>query len=151
MSAIDVKQYQALFQIARLDDDALGHLLDCLMFIDCNQLAEYPNIPLLYNSGVVYHHDGKDDPWMDILSILAEHRFALSEGERAIVDCEDLACWRAAELRVRFGIRATPTWIRKTLPNGKQMIHIFVRLPNGKFEDPSRILGMKGNGLSQAG
>lgn len=145
---MDFRRYTALFQIAKLSDHALGCLLDCLTDIDCEQLVLYPNIPLLYQSGVRYFHDGKDDPWMDVLSILAEHEFAMKEGNRAIVDCEDLSCWRAAELRVKYGINANPTWIRRKRADGKQLVHIFVRLPDGTFEDPSRLLGM--GGLSQA-
>lgn len=139
---MDAKRYTALFQIAKLTDGALGYLLDCLTNIDCEQLSTYPKIPLIYNSGVRYFHDGNDDPWMDVLSILSAHRAALADNSRAIVDCEDLACWRAAELRVRFGVDANPTWIRRMRSDGKQLIHIFVRLPNGSFEDPSRIMGM---------
>lgn len=141
------RPYVALFQLARLDDETLGYLLDCLMFIDCAQLAKFQRIPLIYNSGVGYYHDGKDDPWMDVLSILSEHRSALARGTRAVVDCEDLACWRAAELRVRFGVMATPCWVRRIREDGKQLVHIFVKLPDGTYEDPSKILGMNVSGL----
>ena len=128
-------RYSALFELARLTDHALGTLLDALTIIDAQQLREF-NIPLLYQSGVRYSHDGRDDPWRDALST-----FAAMDG-----DCEDFACWRAAELQVRFGIQAWPCFVRKQLAGGKQMIHVFVRLPGGRFEDPSRILGMHVNG-----
>lgn len=141
-------QYSALFQLARLSDHALQTLLDALTEIDCEQLWDFPNIPLLYYSGVRYYHDNTDDPWLDVLSILMETQAAKARGRRAVIDCEDLACWRAAELRVRFGVRtARAVFTRKiaVFPDGrrKQLVHIFVGgLPGGQFEDPSRILGM---------
>lgn len=55
---------------------------------------------------------------------------------RGYGDCDDLACWRVAELRAR-GERANVAikW------NGKRY-HALVRRENGKLEDPSRVLGM---------
>lgn len=47
-------------------------------------------------------------------------------------DCEDLAAWRAAELRLA-GQKAR-VWVR---PSGKSLFHAVVVLENGEVEDPS--------------
>ncbi len=70
-------------------------------------------------------------------------RFYLPESDVITSNCEDLACWRAAELRVREGILAEPTFIWKLRPNGGYLYHILVRYPDGRIEDPSRTLGMR--------
>lgn len=70
-------------------------------------------------------------------------RFYLPETDVVVHNCEDLACWRAAELRVRFGVQATPTFTYKVRANGSYLYHITVRLPDGRIEDPSRRLGMR--------
>lgn len=146
-------RYNAHFQLARLTDRTLGYLLDCLTEIDCEQLEENPNIPLISESGVRYYHEDEDDPWMDTLTILAEHEKAKGSKKRPIIDCEDLACWRAAELRIRFGYRqARPVFTRERIitPMGpKQYVHILVEVQPGQTEDISRILGMTTPGLSQ--
>ena len=46
-------------------------------------------------------------------------------------DCEDLACWLAAELDVRYGIAARPDFTKQTLADGRVLYHIIVRLPDG--------------------
>lgn len=68
-------------------------------------------------------------------------------------DCEDLACWRAAELNIRYGIPAVPFFREQKLPDGKYLYHILVKWPPGVYgdksypegyvEDPSRIKGMQ--------
>ncbi len=70
-------------------------------------------------------------------------RFYLPESDVVVHNCEDLACWRAAELRVRHGIKAQPTFTWKQRPNGGYLYHIQVQLPDGRKEDPSRVLGMR--------
>lgn len=70
-------------------------------------------------------------------------RFYLPESDVVVHNCEDLACWRAAELRVRHNIMAEPTFIWKKRENGGYLYHILVRLPDGRVEDPSRTLGMR--------
>jgi len=57
--------------------------------------------------------------------------------------CEDLACWRAAELVVRHGIQARPDFTCDARGDGSRLYHIVVRLPDGRIEDPSRNLGMR--------
>jgi hypothetical protein len=89
--------------------------------------------PPLYRSGVVYHTEpfGEED-WCDIPTCL----------EKGWGDCEDLGCWRAAELR-NSGIRAMPDFKHKVIA-GITVIHILVKWPDGRIEDPSKVLGMKG-------
>jgi hypothetical protein len=92
-------------------------------------LRAFPNTPPLYRSGVVYKRDpAGQEPWRTIPEIL----------ERGAGDCEDVACWKAAELRLK-GIRAHA--IPKTRDG--RMWHIVVRLPGGRIIDPSKRLGMK--------
>lgn len=70
-------------------------------------------------------------------------RFYLPESDVITSNCEDLACWRAAELRERYKVDAEPTFIWKLRPNGGYLYHILVRYPDGRIEDPSRTLGMR--------
>jgi hypothetical protein len=67
-------------------------------------------------------------------------------------DSEDLAAWRAAELRVH-GVDAEPVvgwqWAPpsgsgRSPQGGRWVIHAAVRHPDGRIEDPSEILGRRG-------
>jgi hypothetical protein len=86
--------------------------------------------PPLYRSGVRYRREpqipGRYEQWLTIKDLVA----------RGHGDCEDLASTRVAELR-RLGVRAIP-WLLKNGPTW----HVVVRYPDGRIEDPSRILGM---------
>lgn len=112
----------------------LSTLLLALMHVDMAYLQQYPNTPNLYESGVRYEEEppGQED-WQDIPTCL----------RMKVGDCEDLACWRAAEYRVRHGIAATPVFTFKRRSSGGYLYHITVRLPDGRIEDPSRRLGMR--------
>jgi hypothetical protein len=70
-------------------------------------------------------------------------KFYLPESDVVVHNCEDLACWRSAELRVRDKIEAKPTFIWKIRPSGGYLYHIQVKYPDGRIEDPSRRLGMR--------
>ena len=87
-------------------------------------------VPELYKSGVYYHHELGPERWWTIQDVL-RHGWA---------DCKSLAAYRAAELRER-GIDATAVPIQKSA----HLVHVVVRLPSGKCEDPSRVLGMGGS------
>ena len=149
-----------------LSHKALQHMLDCLYRIDCDWLAAHPETPGIYDSGIVEKAPGKmvsvvqrqmsmrqleveqpdirqtrmhyqeeplgQEDWKDIPTCLQD----------GIADCEDLACWRAAELTVRHGIQARPFFSYKVRPNGSYLYHIKVKYPDGTEEDPSRKLGM---------
>lgn len=123
-----------------LSHASLKTLLMALMWVDILYLKEHPEVPALIANGGVgpagvrYQEEppGQED-WQDIPTTL----------KLGIGDCEDIACWRAAELRVREGIMAEPTFIWKLRPNGGYLYHILVRYPDGRIEDPSRTLGMR--------
>jgi len=85
----------------------------------------------LYQSGVRYRAESGED-WYTIPYVL----------ERGEGDCEDLACWRAAELRVLGHHQAVA--IAKLSPSvgARRLYHIVVS-GDGISEDPSRMLGMR--------
>ena len=118
----------------------LRFLLEALTMANVAYLLDNPSCPNLYQSGVVYAEEppGRDE-WQDIPDTL----------ERGNGDCEDLACWRVAELRVRFGQpKAQRAITVQKLPDPRTgslvtMFHIMVLHQSGIVEDPSRRLGMK--------
>jgi hypothetical protein len=105
-------------------------------------LRAHPEAPSLYESNAQFRPRfryerepiGQED-WKDIPTVIAD-----GHG-----DCEDLACWRAAELIVRHGIAARPRLTWKPQANGAMLYHITVFHPNGDIEDPSKKLGMGRN------
>ena len=113
--------------------DILVAMLEALVLANVLYLRHRPATPPLYASGVPYvvEPPGRDN-WQDIPRSLA-----LGEG-----DCEDLACWRIAELRVRHNENARPHITAKKIGNFT-LFHIMVRRGDGSIEDPSRILGMR--------
>ena len=107
-------------------------------------------VPPLMSAGVRYQEEppGRED-WDDALTVAG----------RGWGDCEDLAAYYAAELRENHGIGAECVIKHKfisreeMLRSGYQgripmdgifLVHVMVRLPNGRVIDPSKILGMKG-------
>jgi hypothetical protein len=110
-------------------------LLEALIKCNSIYLASNPKTPLLYASGVRYQREPRgQEEWQDIPTIMK-----LQRG-----DCEDLAAWRAAELRTR-GVFAKGhlKWYhsRSALVT---LYHVVVKLPDGSIDDPSKRLGMKG-------
>lgn len=125
---------------ADLSHRVLQLCLDNLYRINCEYLKANPLTPSIYSDNLVSHkkrihyereEEGHED-WQDIPTTLA-----LGEG-----DCEDLACWRAAELTVKEGIAARPIFHVKQRANGGMLYHILVQRPDGSLEDPSKKLGM---------
>lgn len=85
--------------------------------------------PAIYASGVRYRREVRPrEDWLMVPYILE-----LGHG-----DCEDLACWRAAELRLAGESGARPIAIRPR----PSLWHIVVRRADGRIEDPSKRLGM---------
>lgn len=90
-------------------------------------------------------------------------RFYLPESDVVVHNCEDLACWRAAELVTRFNIQAHPYFREQKRKDGSYLYHILdwipatpeqkniirpylvnpIELPTGFIEDPSKNLGMR--------
>lgn len=122
----------------------LNALLRALCIINADILKRNPMMPLIYQSGarymrdplIRYQHDQNcqwrmSETWKDCAQVLSD----------GVGDCEDLACWRAAELRIRFEKNARVTWRRRVV-RGVQVFHILVVHPDGSIEDPSLRLGM---------
>ncbi len=107
-------------------------LFEALIATNVAYLRMRPETPNLYASGVRYVEEppGEED-WQDIPETMA----------RRSGDCEDLACWRIAELRVRDGEHAHP-FLKCAERNGGVLYHVAVRRLDGSLEDPSRVLGM---------
>lgn len=105
--------------------------LNLLVKLNRDELQRY-KLPWLYRSGVRYRREpkipGRVENWQTISQLIRS-------GE---ADCEDLAAARSAELQVKKGIKAIP-WLKK---KGK-VWHVLVRYPDGRLEDPSRVLGMR--------
>lgn len=110
----------------------LSALLDLLVRINELYLYVYPDTPLFRSTRIRYVEEppGLED-WQDIARCL----------QMGIADCEDLCCWRIAELRVRFGVPARPIIIPQLERNGRYLYHIQVWTPWG-VEDPSLERGM---------
>ena|GEM_PF-1606828 len=117
------------FHLPRVDVTRLNVLVRALTALNVLWLREHPRAPLLKRSGVRYNTQPIGcERFLTIPSIL----------QRGNGDCDQLASWRAAELRERFGIKALPE-VRQM---GEKLWHVYVRLPNGKVEDISAHLGM---------
>lgn len=115
----------------------LRFLLEGLTRANQLYLDEHPNTPPLYASGVRYQPEpyGEED-WDGIQIVI----------QRGWGDCEDLACWRSAELR-RAGIHCHPDFYISKREPLQITYHIVVRIitPDGRhiIEDPSAKLGMR--------
>ena len=117
-----------------LNEAILCALLEALTRINVAAMREY-KVPGVYHAGLVYQREPLCrycEEWRDCLSVI----------EHGGGDCEDLACYRAAELQLH-GVRARP-YVRKPrlLPGGVLLYHIQVEWPDGRIEDPSKKLGM---------
>lgn len=115
----------------------LNGMLDALILADILYLQANPGTPGVYEAGLRYEPEeiGRDD-WRDIPSIL-DHKGG---------DCEDLACYRVAELRFRHGEPAKPYVSSKIVKSKRYgtftLYHIRVERVDGTIEDPSKDLGM---------
>ena len=89
-------------------------------------------VPPLYESGVTYR---RERPMAEHWQLPSQ---ALAAGHG---DCEDLSAWRAAELQ-NAGENAEIVLIRAK----PRLWHVAVRREDGRIEDPSRLLGMRGPG-----
>lgn len=120
--------------IAPLSGRYLTIMLDALTRVDIEYLRLNPTTPTLYQSGVRYRQEPfKREDWCSIPEVI----------DRGWGDCEDLACWRAAELTVR-GEQSSAFWEQQNTVTGRRLYHILVRRSNASIEDPSRVLGMGG-------
>lgn len=111
----------------------LDTMLRCLTEINLLYLQAHPDTPRIERSGVIYREEppGQED-WQDIPTSL----------KMGIADCEDLACWRAAELIFFEKVRARAVSRAFKRPDGGVLYHIVVEREDGAVEDPSKIRGM---------
>lgn len=126
------KPWTPLFIPPELSGAMLDCLLPALVCVNKNWLSKFPDTPALYDSGVRYLAEPEgEEKWLSIpFNLLA-----------MAGDCEDLACWRAAELQM-LGENANPIWSAHKTPGDGMLYHIQVRRADGRVEDPSYILGM---------
>lgn len=90
-------------------------------------LRTHPELPDVYTSGVRYRREPRGlEEWLLPSEVV----------RRGVGDCEDLATYLAASV----GGRAVPVRVSSGW-------HVVTQYPTGRFEDPSRLLGMgrKGN------
>lgn len=85
--------------------------------------------PFLYKSGVRYIDT--HDEWRDIPRVLS-----VGGG-----DCKDLVAWRVAELRAQHRTAHPRILMQQTGP-GAFLYHVVVQHGDGRYEDPSKLLGM---------
>lgn len=152
-------------------------VLEALTQRNQSYLKQRPKTPRLYQSGVKYQVPQQFDGDCEEVRVLRQalgdsaNRGAVADvldtvqaalgGERfrdigRIIDnnggdCDNLGCWRAAELR-QHGIQASPYMTGRARPDGGTTYHALVIWPpfgNVEYsttEDPSLILGMGGLG-----
>jgi hypothetical protein len=134
--------YRITFVLGRDEEllqKSINTLLATLTFCDVAYLRNHPEVPPIYQSGVRYQREcGSNDDWQDVPTTLK-----LKTG-----DCEDFACWRAAELQAR-GIAAWPMTLVRRTPSGKIAFHPVVKWPDGRIEDPARRLGLDGEEMAE--
>jgi hypothetical protein len=107
-------------------------MMEALVAANVAYLNEHPDTPRLYESGVRYEAEPDDeDDWNDIPATLA----------LGVGDCEDLAAWRIAELRIAGEPRASSRVMVWQI-GPRVTYHVAVRRGDGQVEDPSRELGM---------
>lgn len=153
----------------------LACLLWALIFANEAYLLGHGRLaPTLYTSGVRYE---KEEPRPGRTGCAggngAERFFGIDQVRReGKADCEDLASWRVAEVRLGrwdgrrgapvrpghppiticeepyplrpSGPRVLPGFFSRVIAPGMTMYHIIVAWPDGYIEDPSRTLGMGG-------
>jgi hypothetical protein len=115
-----------------------------LMLQNIAWLRAHPETPELYHAGVSYKPERRRiDPRTGKPSEYGEEWQTIPWViYRGYGDCEDLGSWRAAELRVKYKIKANPFIKMRRMPDGYWRAHVVVRWPDGQIEDPSAKLGM---------
>lgn len=113
------------------DQKVLQALADLHAMLAIRDLRANPQRPL-YRAGVRYRREEMGAEIWQLPSETAKLGYG---------DCEDLAAWRVAELRLQG--EPARIVIRQVKP---RLWHVLVKRGNGQIEDPSRKLGMTGAG-----
>lgn len=143
-----------------MSEESLLYFLETLCDWNVRWLKKHPNAPRLYDEAragrIVYKvpeqmEDGtqvgntifrKGEHFRDIPAIM----------ENGGGDCDNLACWRVAELRVDGYKDIHPYITNRERPEGGRTYHCIVwwptPKPKGSTEDPSLICGMGGPGYA---
>ena len=104
-------------------------LMESMCQINETYLDAHPEIPSIYKTDVIYKME-RGEYWKDVYNIMGD----------GYGDCEDLSCWRVAELRLA-GVKARP-YIKWRKVQGSWLYHALVWRPGNRIEDPSLSLGM---------
>ncbi len=130
--------YKVCFVVEGLSDPELarsvaGVLLGAQTLIDEIYLRAHPETPTLARSGVRLH-DLPQGPKRPGRAYKQDVPVSLREG---YADQASLSCWRAAELRVREGVKALPLVRAFRMPDERTAVRAEVVLPDGTVIDPS--------------
>ena len=118
--------------IPEVSRGAVRHALEALVRRNQDLLREH-DVPPLYAARVAYRPEpGGQEDW-DALDIV---------WPRGYGDCEDLAGWRAAELRESGEPARADCYVSRVSPEGRRVWHCIVVRADGTIEDPSIQLGM---------
>lgn len=112
----------------------LEALAEGLVLLNCEMMRyahdRGADIPSLYDSGIVYRREPEGREWWesasDMLNVVTDRSG----------DCEDVAAYRAAELRFHEG---EPAYV-VIVPTKRGGFHCKVARADGSLEDPSLIL-----------
>lgn len=108
------------------------HALEALVRRNQDLLRE-TRVPPLYAARVAYRPEPQGLEDWDALDIV---------WPRGYGDCEDLAGWRAAELRENGEHARADCYVSRVSPEGRRVWHCIVVREDGTIEDPSIQLGM---------
>lgn len=151
-------------------EDTILWQLEILTDRNIRYLKSHPNTPKLYESGVQYAlpeqmAESKINPkkfmecskylksigagddvveaMMNYLRGIEVFRDIPTILDKMHCDCDNLATFRAAELRMA-GVKAVPMITSREREDGGTTYHALVRWPDNTSEDPSLLLGMGG-------
>ena len=121
---------------------AIREALEAVIMVNRLYLRMH-HVPALYESGVRYEEEPAGQPYEDFAAIPV----VLARGYG---DCDDLVCWRIAELRNQGeNAKVRLKWAYDPIRNAR-MYHVLVRRANTQVEDPSKRLGMGRHAAARA-
>lgn len=119
----------------RVDEATLAEINESMVlgltFVNDAYMRASGHYVPLYESGVRYRGEKRNETWRDFCSTLRS----------GWGNCKEFVAWRVAELWQQ-GIYAMPkSIVQRTGPN-HILFHVVVEWPDGSIEDPSAELGM---------